>query len=157
MADQKICALFHNVRSTYNVGALLRTADGAGVEKVFLTGITPTPIDRFGRPDKAIAKTALGAEKTVPWEYEKNPYRIIARLREEDWTIVGVEQDARAVDYRTFKTNKPILFIFGNEVRGISPALRKQCDTLVEIPMHGKKESLNVSVAAGIVLFRFSN
>ncbi|HWP61184.1 MAG TPA: TrmH family RNA methyltransferase [Candidatus Paceibacterota bacterium] len=152
-----MAALFHNVRSTYNVGALLRTADGAGAAKIYLTGITPTPIDRFGRTDKSISKTALGAETTVPWEYANNPNTVIKKLRAEGWAIVGVEQDARSVDYRAFKTKKPILFVFGNEVRGLSPTLRRQCDALVEIPMRGEKESLNVSVAAGIILFNFSN
>lgn len=149
--------LFHNVRSTHNVGSLFRTADGAGVSKIYLTGYTPTPIDRFGRERKDIAKTALGAEFLVPWEYSKQPATIIKRLRKEGWTIVGVEQDAEAIDYRAFTPQQPTLFIFGSEVRGLSPALRKQCDALIEIPMRGSKESLNVSVAAGIILFRFSN
>ena len=91
----------------------------------------------------------------MPWEYQKNPYRIISKLREEGWQIVGVEQDARSIDYRAFKPNRKTLFIFGNEVRGISAALRASCDALVEIPMRGSKESLNVSVAAGIILYTF--
>jgi len=153
----ELAALFHNVRSTYNVGALFRTADGAGVSKVYLTGYTPTPIDRFGRSQKDIAKTALGAEDSVVWEQAREPLSVIRRLRKEGWAIVGVEQDARAVDYRELRPNRPTLFIFGNEVRGLSRSLRDECDTLVEIPMHGKKESLNVSVAAGIILFHFNN
>lgn len=153
----KIAALFHNVRSTHNVGSVLRTADGAGVSKVYLTGYTPTPLDRFGRPQKDIAKTALGAQDSVTWEYAKNPSFIILRLRNEGWMVVGVEQDARAVDYRELKVDRPTLFLFGNEVRGLSYSLRDHCDALIEIPMHGSKESLNVSVAAGVVLFRFSN
>ena len=148
-------ALFHNVRSAYNVGALFRTADGAGISKIYLTGYCPTPIDRFGRSQKEVAKTALGAEKTVAWEYAKNPSSVIKKLRKESWMIVGVEQDARAIDYRNFIVERPTLFIFGSEVRGMSKSLRDQCDALVEIPMRGKKESLNVSVAAGIILFRF--
>ncbi len=157
MTTQKICALFHNVRSAHNVGALFRTADGAGVSKIFLTGITPTPTDRFGRAQKEIAKTALGAEMSVPWEHAKNPAGIIKTLRAQSWSIVGVEQDTRAKQYRSFTLKKPTLFIFGSEIRGLSKALRDQCDTLIEIPMRGSKESLNVSVAAGIILFRFSN
>jgi tRNA G18 (ribose-2'-O)-methylase SpoU len=145
--------LLHNVRSAHNVGSIFRTADAAGVSKIFLSGYTPSPVDRFGSPRKDISKVALGAEKYIPWEYQKNPYAIISALRKEGWHIVGVEQDARAINYRMFKIKRPTLFIFGNEVRGISPALRKKCDTVVEIPMRGKKESLNVSVAAGIILF----
>ena len=150
-------ALFHNVRSAHNVGSLFRTGDGAGVSKIYLTGYTPTPIDRFGRPQKDVAKTALGAEKHIAWEYAAKPAAVLNRLRKEGWNIVGVEQDERSVDYRTVSLHAPTLFIFGSEVRGMSPSLRAVCDTLIEIPMHGKKESLNVSVAAGIILFRFSN
>lgn len=149
--------LLHNIRSSHNVGSIFRTADGSGVSKIYLTGYTPTPVDRFGRPQKDIAKTALGAETAMPWEYAKNPARIIQLLRKQKWAIVGVEQDTRAVDYRAFKIRQPTVFIFGNEVQGLSKALRDQCDALIEIPMHGEKESLNVSVAAGVILFHFSS
>jgi tRNA G18 (ribose-2'-O)-methylase SpoU len=145
--------LLHNIRSAHNVGSIFRTADAAGVSKIFLSGYSPAPIDRFGRPFQMIAKVALGAEKTIPWEYEKNPYRVISHARNDGWQIVGVEQDEKAVDYRKFVRKGPTLFIFGNEVRGISKALRIKCDALIEIPMRGKKESLNVAVAAGIILF----
>lgn len=149
----KTAVLLHNIRSAHNVGSVFRTADGAGVSKVYLSGYSPMPVDRFGNARKDLHKVALNAEKFIPWEHQKNPYAIISKLREEGWRIVGVEQDERAIDYRTFVSEQPVLFVFGNEVRGISPALRKHCDDLVEIPMHGKKESLNVSVAAGIILF----
>lgn len=135
------------------MGSIFRTADAAGVQKIYLSGYTPTPLDRFGRPQKELAKTALGAEKTVPWEYAKKPSTIIDRLKKEGWCIAGVEQDVRAIDYKSFRIEGPTLCMFGNEVRGISKSLRDACDVLLEIPMHGKKESLNVSVAAGIVLF----
>jgi 23S rRNA (guanosine2251-2'-O)-methyltransferase len=153
---QEIAVLLHNIRSVHNVGSVFRTSDAAGVSRVFLSGYTPTPVDRFGLARKDLSKVALGAEKTVPWEFEKNPFRIVAKLRGEGWQIVGVEQDKRSIDYRKFHPDKPTLFVLGNEVRGISPALRKKCDELIEIPMHGKKESLNVSVAAGIILFSVS-
>lgn len=145
--------LLHNIRSAHNVGSIFRTSDASGVSKVFLSGYSPTPLDRFGNPRKDLAKVSLGGEKFVPWEYEKYPLQVIAKLRAEGWLIVGVEQDERSTDYRTFKSDKPVLFILGNEVRGISAALRAKCDQLIEIPMRGKKESLNVSVAAGVVLF----
>ena len=151
----RIAVLLHNVRSTHNVGSIFRTADGAGAQKIYLTGYTPAPLDRFGRIQKDIAKTALGAEKTLQWGKCSSPSSVITKLKKEGWAIVGVEQDNRAIDYRDFKMRKPTLFIFGNEVRGISPTLRAKCDTLIEIPMHGKKESLNVSVVAGIILFAF--
>ena len=160
----KIAVMLHNVRSAHNVGSIFRTADAAGAERVFLSGYTPTPIDRFGRLQKDIAKTALGAEKTLVWEYAKSPAVLFRRLHKEEWSIIGVEQDPRARDYRTFRAprlsnissggeHKQAVFVFGNEVRGLSKSLRDACDQLIEIPMHGKKESLNVSVTAGIVLF----
>ncbi len=152
-----IAVLLHNVRSSHNVGSIFRTRDAAGVSTIFLSGYTPTPIDRFGRPQKDIVKTALGAEKNIPWKFYKTPQKLISKLKSDRWAIVGVEQDKTAVDYRKFAAKNKTLFIFGNEVLGISPGLRKLCDTLIEIPMHGKKESLNVSVAAGIVLFRNPN
>jgi tRNA G18 (ribose-2'-O)-methylase SpoU len=149
----EMAVLLHNVRSTHNVGSIFRTADAAGVSRVFLTGYTPLPVDRFGRPQKDIAKTALGAETYVPWESAKSPGALLKRLKKEGWQIVGVEQDERAIEYSEFKPAEKTLFIFGNEVRGISKALRDICDVIVEIPMRGKKESLNVSVTAGIILF----
>lgn len=152
----EVAVLLHNVRSSHNVGSIFRTCDAAGVSRVFLSGYTPVPTDRFGRPQKEIAKTALGAEQFIPWEYFKTPTVLIQKLKREGWAVVGVEQDARAVDYRAIKLKGRTLFIFGNEVQGLSKNLRDTCDALMEIPMRGRKESLNVSVAAGIVLFRFT-
>lgn len=145
--------LLHNIRSAHNVGSIFRTADGAGVSEIILSGYTPCPVDTFGRPQKDIKKTALGAEHTIPWRYVKSPGSQLRALKKEGVQIVGIEQDARSIDYRMFAETGTTLYIVGNEVRGISKALRDSCDTLLEIPMHGKKESLNVSVAAGIVLF----
>jgi tRNA G18 (ribose-2'-O)-methylase SpoU len=159
--------LLHNIRSAYNVGSIFRTADAAGVSRIYLTGYTPTPLDRWGRPQKDIAKTALGAEKTVPWYYARTPIVCIETVRKEGWHIVGIEQSPKARDYRTYTLDQPTLFILGNEVRGMSQSLRARCDELIEIPMHGAlvrhthhprhsgigKESLNVAVAVGIVLF----
>ncbi len=150
--DALVSVLLHNVRSAHNVGSIFRTADAAGVSRIYLSGYTPTPTDRFERVQKDIAKTALGAEKTVPWEYHKTP-KMIASLKRLGWNIVGVEQDGRSRDYRSYSLKQPTLFIFGNEVKGLSRSLRNSCDELIAIPMRGKKESLNVSVAAGIILF----
>src|SRR3989338_7976372 len=140
----RVAVLLHNIRSAHNVGSIFRTFESAGVKKIYLSGYTPTPASSFGRARKDIAKTALGAEQMLAWEQVVSPYGIIAKLKREGWAIVGVEQDKRAIDYRKFKLRKPTLFIFGNEVRGIPPMLRAKCDTLIEIPMHGKKQSLNV-------------
>lgn len=150
---KEVAVLLHNIRSAHNVGSIFRTCDAVGVARVYLSGYTPAPIDRFGRPQKDIAKTALGAEREVPWEYAKTPAGLFKRLRRDGWHVAGIEQSVGSIDYRTFKSSAPVLFVLGNEVRGISPQLLKQCDTILEIPMRGTKESLNVSVAAGIVLF----
>ncbi len=149
----EVAILLHNIRSAHNVGSIFRTADAAGVSRIYLSGYTPTPRDRFDRVQKDIAKTALGAEKTVPWEYHKTP-TMISKLKRAGWRVIGVEQDKRSHDYRSFTLTQSTLLIFGNEVKGLSPALRKTCDELIEIPMRGEKESLNVSVAAGIILFQ---
>ena len=148
-----VVLILHNIRSMYNVGAIFRTADGVGVSHVYLSGYTPLPVDRFNRPRKDIAKTALGAEMSVPWSASKNISSLIARLKKEGYTIVGLEQDERAVDYRSVPKKEKVALLAGNEVRGISPQLREKCDVLMEIPMRGEKESLNVSVAAGIALY----
>jgi 23S rRNA (guanosine2251-2'-O)-methyltransferase len=150
----EIRVLLHNIRSAHNVGSMLRTSDALGVGHVYLSGYTPLPRDRFGRPVKEIAKTALGAEESVPWSSERDVSRVIARCKQEGYVVVGLEQDARAVDYKHYSPKTPVLFIVGNEVRGMSPALRAQCDVLVEIPMRGRKESLNVAVSFGVALFR---
>ncbi len=154
-----IYLILHNIRSLHNVGSIFRTADGAGVEKIYLTGYTPAPVDVMGRTRKEIAKTALGAEKTVTWEKHKDINTLInnVRSRTPNIEIVAVEQDEKAIDYKRFaktkKAQSPLALVLGNEVRGLSKQTLKKCDAIIEIPMHGKKESLNVAVAAGVVLF----
>jgi len=138
------------------VGAILRTADACGVEKVFLTGYTPTPVDRFGRVSKGIRKTALGAEDSVVWE-SGNIARIIQKLSREGYCIVALEQDPRAIMLTTWRRPNRVVLIVGNEVRGVSKQLRDKAQMILEIPMRGKKESLNVSVAVGIALFALTN
>ena len=150
---KEVAVLLHNVRSSHNVGSIFRTADAAGISRIFLSGYTPRPVDRFGRTQKDIAKTALGAERYLTWEYAAKPTPLIRRLRQEGWIIVGIEQDPSAKDFRAFRANEKTLFILGNEVLGLSKSIRVRCDVILEIPMRGKKESLNVAVSAGIVLF----
>lgn len=137
----------------YNVGAIFRTADAAGVGKIFLTGYTPAPADVFGKYRKEICKTALGAEKNVPWEKLRYIVVVIDRLKKAKVQIAALEQAENAVDYRKFKPRFPLALVVGNEVKGISRSILERCDKVIEIPMRGKKESLNVSVAAGIALF----
>ncbi len=150
----EIHLLVHNIRSSHNVGSIFRTADAIGVTRIFLGGYSPRPLDRFKRPVKEIAKTALGAEISVPWEYVESFEETILNAKNEGFTVVGLEQDPRSIDYRTLVPPTKVLFIVGSEVDGMSDSLRAACDVLVEIPMYGEKESLNVSVAFGVAVFR---
>ena len=154
---KKVQLVLHNIRSAHNIGSIFRTADAVGVSKIFITGYSPRPIDMFGRSQKEIAKTALGAEISIPWEYEKNVSKIIKRLKLEGAQIIAIEQDKNSLDYKKIKPKFPVAFILGNEVKGISKPLLKSCDVITEIPMMGNKESLNVSVSAGVALFRILN
>ena len=152
--SNKSILILPDVRSAINVGSMFRTADAVGVGKVYLTGVTPCPNDKFGRVQKDIAKSALGAETWVPWEYKKMLIPLLKSLKKDGYTIVAIEQDERAVDYRKVKVPKRVAFIVGTEVTGLEKKVLKECDKVAYIPMHGKKESLNVSVAAGVALFR---
>ncbi len=145
--------ILHNVRSHYNVGAMFRTADGAGVSKLFLVGVTPSPIDRFGRPVLEIHKTALGAELEIPWEKVEDILGLIKKLQTEGVCVVAVEQAETAVPLGDFIVPESVAYIMGSETEGLPPEILEQVDSILEIPMRGKKESLNVSVAAGIVLY----
>lgn len=151
--------ILNDIRSVENVGAMFRTADAAGIEKIYLVGTTPTPLDRFGRKRGDLAKSALGAEEFVAWEYKKTISPILAKLKKEGFQIIAIEQDEKSVDYRKLKANRYKLkaFLVGTEVTGIPKDVLKKCDIIAEIPMRGKKESLNVSVALGVALFRIIN
>jgi tRNA G18 (ribose-2'-O)-methylase SpoU len=143
-----------NIRSSYNVGSIFRTADAVGVSKIFLVGYTPCPFDKFKRVNKEIAKTALGAEKTVDWEHVDDIFSLLEQLKKDGFQIIAIEQAENSVDYKTVKLKEKNAFIFGSEVGGISKELLEKCDIVAEISMCGKKESLNVSVSAGVALFR---
>jgi tRNA G18 (ribose-2'-O)-methylase SpoU len=145
--------ILENIRSAYNVGAIFRTADGAGASKIFLVGYTPSPIDRFGRTQPEIKKTSLGASEEIPWEYSENIVEVIESLKKNGVTIVSVEQGVEAVDITKFSVPKKVAYIMGNEVEGVSKEALVASDCTVEIPMLGTKESLNVSVATGIILY----
>ena len=145
--------IIHNVRSVQNVGAMFRTADAAGVNKIYLTGYTPAPLDRFGRKRGDLAKSALGAEEFVDWEKKKNVSPLLAKLKRDKFLIIGIEQAKNSIDYKKVKLKNKNVFIVGAEVTGIPKNVLQKCDIIAEIPMRGKKESLNVSVALGIVLF----
>ena len=146
--------LLWNIRSSHNVGAIFRTAEGAGIKNLILIGHTPTPIDKFGRPNKQIEKTALGAEKMISWQYFKNFSTALGFLEKKGLSLVGLENDSKAKNiYHSFDFNEPAALIVGEETKGLSPAVRKKCKFLLSIPMLGKKESLNVSVATGIAIY----
>jgi 23S rRNA (guanosine2251-2'-O)-methyltransferase len=145
--------ILEDIRSAYNVGAIFRTADAAGVAKIFLVGYTPTPIDRFGRPQGEIKKTSLGASETMAWEQISTTKEIIEKLRLEGVTVAAVELAPGSVSLKGFQEPEQIAYIVGNEVTGVSEEALASADVIVELPMLGKKESLNVSVTAGIVLY----
>ncbi len=142
-----------DIRSTYNVGAIFRTADAIGVSKIHLVGITPTPVDKFGRVRSDISKSALGSEKTISWEYSLNIGSLLRKLKKEGFFIVAIEQSDNSVDYKKITPTDKVAVILGNEVGGVPEKVLKKCDIVAEIPMKGKKESLNVSVSCGIALF----
>lgn len=143
-----------DIRSALNVGAIFRTADAVGIEKIYLTGYTPRPTDLFGRVQKDISKAALGAETYIPWEYKKSLLPLITSLKKQGYTIVALEQDENSIDYRKVKLPSKYAIILGREVLGLDKKTLSKCDIIAQIPMYGKKESLNVSVACGIALFR---
>ena len=142
-----VSVVLHQVRSLYNVGSFFRTADGAGVREVVLSGITARP------PRKEIAKTALGAEDSVPWEYEADGTDALRRLAADGYQLVAVETAPDAVDLFEWTPRWPVCLVFGHEVVGVSPSLAPHVDTVIRIPMLGHKRSLNVATAAGVVLY----
>ena len=142
-----VAILLDNVRSLYNVGSFFRTADAAGVEKLYLAGITGHP------PDRALTKTALGAEETVAWEYGWEPAPMLAGLRERGFDIAAVETTLHAVDLFDWTPRFPVCLVFGHEVDGIRPEVSAFADTHVRIPMLGLKHSLNVATAGGVAIY----
>lgn len=152
---QKI-VIIDNVRSAHNVGSIFRTCDGAGVSRLILGGYTPAPIDRFGRIHEEIRKTSLGASAMVLWEQIEETEKLVSqvkKLRAEGFSVVALEQTENAISLYDFVVPERVVYIVGNEIDGVQPALLSLCDTVVEIKMRGNKESLNVSVATGILLF----
>lgn len=151
---REISVILHNARSVHNVGSIFRTADAAGVKKIYLCGITPTPLDRFGKWRKDFTKVSLGAERFVEWEKRQTTSRLIDELKDEGFKIFAVEQSKKSVPYYNLKpiTHKLVL-VLGSEVKGLPSSILKRADKILEIPMRGEKESLNVAVAFGIVIY----
>lgn len=153
----KYILILNNIRSALNIGAIFRTADAVGIDKIYLVGVSPRPTDKFGRIQKDIAKSALGAEKIVAWEYTKSILPLISKLKKNNYKIIAIEQDKNSIDYKKVKIGEKSAFILGEEVKGLDKKILNRCDIIAEIPMQGKKESLNVSVACGVALFRILN
>jgi len=155
----KIIIIAHNIRSTHNVGAIFRSAEGFGVESIILSGYTPYPKTKNDTrlphiADKLTAqihKTALGAETMVPFTHQEVPD--LQSLKQAGYQLVGLEQDDKSVLLSEYSTPEHVALLIGEEVHGIERGLLSECDTIVEIPMVGKKESFNVSVATGIALY----
>ena len=143
---RRISFLCFNVRSLWNVGSFFRTCDAFAVEKLYLTGYTGHP------PRKEIAKTALGADETVQWEHAADPLPIIQRLKKEGWSIAALELSPTAIPLTSYKPPEKVCIVVGHELTGVPEAIMELADTVVQIPMLGTKESLNVAVAAGIAL-----
>jgi len=165
--------ILYNIRSLHNVGSIFRTADAAGVEKIYLCGITPAPIDEFGKPRSQLTKVSLGAEKYVKWEKigstnspqaAQATLRLLKSLKKQGYKIFAIEQNKKSIPYYKVKISGNRLrsrpraaLVLGNEIKGLPSSILKRADKILEIPMYGKKESLNVAVAFGIVVFHLEN
>ena len=143
------CVIVNSIRSLHNVGSIFRTADGVGVEKIWLTGFTGYP------PQSGIAKTALGAENAVSWEYRHDILPLLGELKQQGYQLVLLEQMEGALLHDKFIPQQPVCLILGNEVEGVADGLIHHCDAAVEISMHGVKNSLNVAVAFGIIAYHW--
>ncbi len=148
---KKFIVICDGLRSLHNVGSVFRTADGAGIDKVYLCGITGIPDTQ--KHERQISKVALGAQNYVKWEYVKQSWRLVEKLKKEGYQIVSLEQTPKSINYTKFKPKFPLALILGNEGKGVKRSLLKRSDKIIDIPMRGQKESLNVSVAFGVVAY----
>lgn len=154
MANHNVTAVLYNIRSAHNVGSIFRTADAAGINTIYLCGYTPIPETRGKkRGSDKITKTALGAEKSVSWEYFPKIGKLLDKLNNDGIQVIALEQAKGSKDVFKFKPKGASALIIGNEVKGLSASILKRADGIIEIPMRGKKESLNVSVAFGIAAY----
>lgn len=161
----KIIVIAEDMRSTHNVGALLRTCDGLGVHKVYLCGITPYP--RLNNDTRLphiaqklhnqIRKTALGAEESMSWEHTEHVEEVIQAYRDNGWRIACLEQASNSLSLKDYKLSHDTVLILGTEVTGVKASTMQLCDDVIEIPMHGKKESFNVVIAAAMALYALTN
>jgi 23S rRNA (guanosine2251-2'-O)-methyltransferase len=161
MKKLPLILVLNDVRSAHNVGAIWRTADGAGIEQIFTVGITPHPAlpedprlpHVAGRADKAISKTALGAEKTLPFQHFLDLHQALAELRRLHFRVFALEQHPSSVSLFDYQPSFPMALVLGPEVEGLNPSQLELCDEVLQIPQYGLKESLNVAVAAGVAAY----
>src|SRR5687768_11161320 len=148
---KRIAVLLDNIRSAWNVGSILRSADGFGFSHAYLCGISPTP------DNEAVTKTSLGAEDSVPWSHHKDAVKLVKGLKAEGWKVYGLEEDMRALDLshveRLIDSVQRAVLIIGNEVTGVDPELLDLCDQVLYIPMRGEKRSFNGAIAFGIAAY----
>lgn len=168
----QISLVAHDIRSTHNVGAFFRTCDGLGIQKLYISGYTPYPkfegdtrLPHFAdKITRQIHKTALGAESTIEFEHYETLAQVLTKLKSENTVLIALEQFINSMtpsdcakklkkDY----ANRPVALIVGNEIHGVSDDVLSQMDMIMEIPMHGTKESLNVSVATAIALYALTS
>ena len=150
----KFVVILDDIRSAQNVGSIFRTSDASGIDRLYLCGITPTPYPQRG-VDR-VSKTSLGAEKNVDWEYHDQTWKLIEKLKKENYRIIALEISKDAIDYKDLSFKFPVALILGNEVQGLSEKILSQVDTILSLPMYGSKESLNVSVAFGITAYKIN-
>jgi 23S rRNA (guanosine2251-2'-O)-methyltransferase len=143
-----VAVILNNIRSTYNVGSIFRTSDGAMIQKLYCCGFTPAP------PKKEILKTALGSTESVAWEFVKDPMDVVLKLKSEGYKIAALELTEDSIPHYSVPPHSfPLALIIGNEITGVSQELLDVCDMALEIPQYGIKQSLNVAVAYGISIF----
>lgn len=155
-AGKGVVLILHDIRSVINTGSIFRTAEAFGVERIILSGYTPGPIDRFGRIRQDFHKAALGAEDLVPFSHVGAADDVLREIQNEGRQIIVLEQDPRAVDIRSFSpdlASGPLALVVGNETEGVAGEFLDNADAIIEIPMLGQKESLNVSSATAVALF----
>ena len=164
LETSQVVLIAHNLRSCYNVGALLRTADGLGVERVYLTGYTPYPLSSDDKRlphlarqiDQRIHKTALGAEQTIAWTHTDDIATALTAVRSQGYIVAALEQTPNAIPLPSYQAPGPIALIVGREVEGLEQEIIDQTDVVLEIPMHGMKESFNVAIAAAIASYQLT-
>ncbi len=145
-----------NLRSVHNVGSIFRTANALGFDKIYLCGTTPTPLDNYGIPRRDFLKVSLGAEKTIEWEYVADTKKLIKKLRAGGYYVIAIEQDEKAIDYKTvdIEQKEKVAFVLGSEVGGLTRDILDEVSVISEIPMLGTKDSLNVTIAFGVAAYR---